>query len=88
MGAECRLGASSSYRDKIFERWDIAVLSGSSKQYEIPPDLVAQCVKLDLAKQYHVPCGACIKSRLLSCLWLWMGFSLLKKAQEYKESQG
>ena len=30
------------------------MLFGCSKLYAIPLDLVAQCVKLDLAKQYYV----------------------------------
>ena len=49
------MGASWSYIDKVSERWEIAVLSGRSKLYAIPPDLVTQCIKLGLAKHYHVP---------------------------------
>ena len=33
----------------------LAMLSGRNKLYTIPPDLVAQCVKLDLAKHFRVP---------------------------------
>ena len=50
----CGLDASWSYTNKVSERWEIAVLSGCSKLYAISPDLVAQHVKLDVAKHYHV----------------------------------
>ena len=46
---------SQSYTSKVSERWEIAVLFGRSKLYAILPDLVAQHVKLDLAKHYRVP---------------------------------
>ena len=55
MGPQCGLCTSWSYIGKVFDRWKIAVLSGHSKLYAIPPDLVAQRVKLDLAKHFCVP---------------------------------
>ena len=54
-GPQCGLCVSWSYKDKVSERWKIAVHSGSSKLYAILPNLIAQRVTLDLAKHYHVP---------------------------------
>ena len=54
MGQQWGLDVSWSYTGKVSERWEIAMLSGRSKLYAIPPDLVVQCDKLDLAKHFRV----------------------------------
>ena len=88
VGPQCGLGASWSYRNKVGERWEIAVRSGSSKLYAIPPDLVAQRVKLDLANHYCVPLCRFYKPETSICLWLRTGLFSWQKAQGHKRSQG
>ena len=55
MGPQCGLGTSWSYTGKVSQRWEIVALFGHRKLYAIPPDLVAQHIKLDLSKHFHVP---------------------------------